>query len=108
MRDESTGLRGHRDNILGQDRRHGRNAVDQRSAIAVEIQDERVSVPWRKMPGDEHLAVIRREAQIFDAAQSRTKPKTRTPVRIKGGRAMTLALSEGSSCIEWLRCLGCL
>jgi hypothetical protein len=45
-----------------------RNAVDQCAAIAVEIQDERVSVPWRKMPGDEHLAVIRHEAQLFDAA----------------------------------------
>jgi len=58
-----------------------RNAVDQRPTIAVEIQDERVSVPWRKMPGDEHLAVIRQEAQLFDPAHTVLGRTGETPTR---------------------------
>ena len=41
-----------------------------------------MSVPWRKMPGDEHLAVIRQEAQLFDPAHTGFGRTTgETPIR---------------------------
>jgi hypothetical protein len=47
----------------------------------MEIYDDWMSAPWRKMPGDERLAVIRRKAQLFDAAQSRFIRMGEAPVR---------------------------
>jgi hypothetical protein len=59
-----------------------RNPIDQRPATAVEIREERGPVPWRKMPGGEHLAIIRQEAQLFDPAYADFGRTTgETPIR---------------------------
>src|SRR5215471_16496202 len=42
-----------------------RNAINERAAIAVEIQDQRPPALWRKMPRDEGLAVSGGKAQFF-------------------------------------------
>jgi hypothetical protein len=39
-----------------------------------------VSLPRRKMPGDKHLAVIRHEAQLFDAAHTGLSRMGETPI----------------------------
>jgi hypothetical protein len=36
------------------------------AAKAIDVKISFADAPWRKMPGDEHLAVIRHEAQLFD------------------------------------------
>jgi hypothetical protein len=47
-----------------------RNAIDQSAAIAVKIQDQRMPVLCRNIPSDQHLAIIGRKTQVFDAAHA--------------------------------------
>ena len=47
-----------------------RYPVNQRPAVAMEIQDERALLARRKVPGDERFSVIRLKTQLFNAAHT--------------------------------------